>query len=440
MKFITTLCFLWTCFYTMTASAIPTIQHWETKNGARVYFVPAPDLPMVDVSVVFDAGSARDGEKFGLSNLTNALLNEGAKGLSADQIAEKFANLGAKYGADISRDMASVDLRSLSDEELLQPALELFATVLAHPDFTDKPLERTRQQMLSGLKYELQNPGDIAGKAFYKAIFGNHPYAINTNGTTETVTNLTQADVKNFHQQYYVAKNAIVAIVGAVDRKRAEQLANTVTEQLSVGMTAPNLPPVPPLESEKKSHISHPSTQTHILMGQVGMARHDPDYFTLYVGNHILGGSGLVSRLSNEVREKRGLSYGIYSYFSPLREAGPFALKVQTRNDQMAEALTVVQDTLKNFIDNSITEKELIEAKKDITGGFPLKIKSNSSIITHLAVIGFYQLPLDYLNTFNDNIESVTKDRIKEVFKRRLILDKMVIVTVGDDAKDNAIK
>jgi len=415
--------------------AIPTIQHWETTNGARVYFVPAPDLPMVDVSVVFDAGSARDGEKFGLANLTTALLNEGANGLSADQIAEKFANLGAQFSAAINRDMASVDLRSLSDAELLQAALDLFATVLAKPDFTAEPFERIRQQTLISLKYQQQKPGSIASKAFYKGIFGDHPYAVDTNGTTETVTALTQADIKTFHQNYYVAKNAVVAIVGALDRKQAEQLANTVTVQLPTGEAASDLPSVSPLKSAENIHIHHPSTQTHILMGQVGMARHDPDYFTLYVGNHILGGSGLVSRLSDEVREKRGLSYGIYSYFSPLRVAGPFILNVQTRNEQKSEALTVVQNTLKDFVENSVTEKELIAAKKDITGGFPLKIKSNSSIISYLAVIGFYQLPLDHLHQFNAKIEAVTVDMIKETFKRRLLLDKMLTVTVGDADK-----
>jgi len=434
MRFILILSFLWICFYN-TALAIPTIQYWETENGTRVYFVPAPDLPMVDVSVVFEAGSARDGEKFGLADLTNSLLNEGANGLSADQIAEQFANLGAQFSASITRDMASVDLRSLSDAELLQPALDLFATVLAKPDFTAEPFERIRQQTLANLKYQQQTPDSIASKAFYKAIYGTHPYAISASGTTETVTALTQADIKTFHQQYYVAKNAVIAIVGALDRKQAEQLVNTVTAQLPTGKVAPDLPPVSPLESAKNIHIHHPSTQTHILMGQVGMARHDPDYFTLYVGNHILGGSGLVSRLSDEVREKRGLSYGIYSYFSPLRVAGPFILNVKTRNDQKLEALTVVQNTLKDFVENSVTEEELIAAKKDITGGFPLKIKSNSSIISYLAVIGFYQLPLDYLHKFNAQIEAVTVDMIKDAFKRRLLLDKMLIVTVGDDAE-----
>jgi len=435
MRLILALSFLCMNFCNV-ATAIPTIQHWETANGARVYFVPAPDLPMVDVSVVFDAGSARDGKKFGLANLTNALLNEGANGLSADQIAEKFANLGAQFSASITRDMASVDLRSLSDSELLQPALDLFATVLAKPDFTAEPFERIRQQTLVGLKYQQQKPGSIASKAFYKAIFGDHPYAVDTNGTTETVTALTQADIKTFHQHYYVAKNAIIAIVGALDRKQAEQLATTVTAQLETGQAAPNLPTVSPLESAKNISIHHPSTQTHILMGQVGMARHDTDYFTLYLGNHILGGSGLVSRLSNEVREERGLSYGIYSYFSPLQVAGPFVLNMQTRNEQKAEALTVVRNTLKDFVENSVTEAELIAAKKDITGGFPLKIKSNSNIISYLAVIGFYQLPLDHLHRFNAKIEAVTVDMIKDTFKRRLFLDKMLTVTVGDDAEE----
>lgn len=415
----------------LTVFAIPTIQHWQTNNGAQVYYVPAPDLPMVDIEIVFDAGSARDGQKYGLATLTNGLLSEGAGGHSADQIAEHFDNLGAEISSSVDSDMATFSLRSLTESELLEPALDMLAVLLANPDFEQIPFKRIQQQMLANLQYQQQSPGDIATRAFYKAIYGTHPYAHLPSGTTASVAKLTREDVKAFHSRYYVAKNALVAIVGAVDRTAAEALANKLVAQLPTGEAASPLPVVAPLKLAKSVNINHPSTQTHILMGQPGIARGDVDYFTLYVGNYILGGSGLVSRLSEEVREKRGLAYSTYSYFSPQRVAGPFLASLETRNEKVAQALKILESTIRNFIETGPSEEELKKAKQGITGSFPLRIKNNSAIIGYLAVIGFYHLPLDYLNQFNNKIEAVTLEMIKDAFKRRLHPDQFVTISVG---------
>jgi zinc protease len=416
--------------------AIPTIQSWQTDNGVPVYFVPAPELPMVDVEVVFDAGSARDGDKPGLATLTNSLLNEGAGGHSADQIAEQFDNLGAQVSYSVDRDMATISLRSLTDTKLLQPALEMLAVLITQPDFEASTFERVRQQTLAGLKYQQQSPDTIAEKAFYQAVFAEHPYATLADGTPESVAKLIREDLKAFHTRYYVASNALVAITGALERTAAEQLANTLVKQLVKGDKAPALPPVKPLAEAKTLHLEHPSTQTHLIIGQPGTARKDPDYFTLYVGNYILGDNGLVSRLVKAVREERGLAYSVYSYFLPLRETGPFVANLETRNDQAQQALQVVQSTLRDFVEFGPSTTELEEAKQGITGSFPLRIKSNSNIIGYLSVIGFYQLPLDYLQTFNQKIEAVTLENIKTVFRRRLQLDKLVTVTVGGNPQN----
>jgi zinc protease len=419
---------------TPTVFAMPPIQHWETENGAKVYFVPALELPMVDVEVTFAAGSAHDGTKHGLSTLTNGLLAEGANGRSADQIAEQFEDLGARFSNSVDRDMASVSLRSLNEEKLLQPALNLMALVLAKPDFIPTAFERIRQQMLASLEHQQQSPASIADKAFYQAVFGEHPYAHLSSGTVETVTALTREDVQAFHQHYYVASNAIIAIVGALTRTQAEQVAQTLMNSLPKGEPASALPLMHNLSEAKTVHIDFPSTQTHILIGQPGMARLDPDYFTLYVGNHVLGGSGLVSFLLKEIREKRGLAYSVYSYFNPFQVSGYFKAGLQTRNEQRAEALEVTYKTLNQFVKNGPTPKQLDTSKKNITGGFPLRIDSNGDIVGYLTVIGFYQLPLDYLQVFNDKIMAVTREMIQETFKRRLHLDKWVTVTVGPKA------
>ncbi len=414
-----------------TASAAPVIQHWQTRNGVRVLFVPAPELPMVDVRVVFAAGSARDDGKPGLAQLSNNLLSEGADGLNADAIAQRFDSLGAQFSGGIDRDMAWLSLRSLSDTRLATPALELLAKLLRHPDFPPQAFERERRRMLIGLKEQEEKPGQIAEKAFYKALYGQHPYATSPGGTRDSLKTLTRADAQGFHQRYYVAHNALLAIVGALDRKGAEQLAEMVVGDLPEGAAAPALPTVKELAAAQDVRKQYPSTQASIYVGQPGMARGDPDYFALYVANQVLGGGGLVSRLADEIREKRGLSYSVYSYFFPLERKGPFLMGLQTRNDQSGEALRLLRETLVKYLAEGPSDKELTAAKRNITGGFPLRIDSNSKILEYLSVIGYYHLPLDYLETFSSNIEAVSRERAHSVFKQRVHPDKLVAVRVG---------
>jgi len=209
-----------------------------------------------------------------------------------------------------------------------------------------------------------------------------------------------------------------------------------LSEKLPAGEAAPEIPVVAPLEKATEQRIHHPSLQTTVRMGAPGMHRGDPDYFPLYVGNHILGGGGLVSRLFLEVREKRGLSYGINSYFTPMAQDGPYTFGLQTRNDQVDKALAVMRTTLKDFHDKGPTEKELTASKKNITGGFPLRIDSNSKIAEYLGMIGFYHLPLDYLDTFNDKVMAVTRKQIMDAYQRRVHPDRMVTVIVGGDGEE----
>ena len=417
-------------------NAAPVIQHWQTTNGARVYFVPAPELPMVDVSVIFDAGGARDEEgKGGISQLTSGLLEDGAGNLadhlSGDQIAEHFEGLGAQFSAHAGGEMATVSLRSLSKPAILKPALDVMALILRQPTFPQDSFERERKRMLISLRQQKESPEQIAALAFDKAVYGDHPYGAPPLGTEATVNALTRDDAVKYHGRYYVANNAIIAIVGALDRAQAQVLAETLVGGLPQGDVPPPLPRVGDLAAAKTITIEHPSAQTHILIGQPGINRADPDYFALYVGNHTLGGSGLVSRLSEEIREKRGLSYSVYSYFAPMRDRGPFTLGLQTRNEKAAEATQVVRNVLVDFVAKGPTTKELYASKQNITGGFPLRIDTNKKIIGYIGMIGFYNMPLNYLDTFIGRIEAVTLPQIQDAFKRRIQPDKMVTVMVG---------
>ena len=415
------------------AVATPEIQHWRSANGTPVYFIAARELPMVDAQILFNAGSARDGEHPGLAMLTNALLEEGAGDWSADVIADRLERVGARLGAGARRDSAFVSLRSLTDPRYLQSALETTARLLKEPTFTPEALNRVRQQMLSALQERAQSPNAIAQDAFYQTLYGDHPYGSPPHGTAASLNAITRDDVRDFHRHHYTAANAVVAIVGDLDRAGAEQLADALVGGLAEGETIPPPPAAPPPTASQTLRIPHPSSQSHILIGQVGISRADPDYYALYLGNHLLGGGGLVSIMAQEIREQRGLAYSAYSAFSPMRQAGPFLINLQTRNDQANTALEVAQRTLREFTADGAEAQALEEARQNITGGFALDLAGNSKLANYLGVIAFYGLPLDYLENFIGVMNGVTLEQVRSAWQRRVRPERLVTVIVGGE-------
>lgn len=411
------------------------IQQWKTKNGVKVLYVYAPELPMVDIQTVFDAGSVRDNEQPGIASLTNSLLSHGAQFkntfLSADEITERFESVGARFGANTAKDSAELSLRSLTDSKWLTTATDTLQALINAPTFDSDELERTRKQIMISFESRKESPGTIAGDLFYKSLYEEHPYALPEMGTEHSVQNISRDDLIRFYKKYYVAKNALITIVGDVDKAQANQLAEKIVGNLPEGEKAIEIPAVKDMTKALSIHHEHPSSQTHIMVGQPGVSRKDKDYFVLYVANHILGGSGFGSRIMQEIREKRGLAYSSYSYFYPTLRRGPFVIGMQTSNKQTEEALKVLNDTLISFVEEGPTALELQHAQKNITGGFALRIDSNSDISNYLGVIGFYDLPLNYLKDFNQHIESVSLEQIREAFKRRIHPDKMLTITVG---------
>jgi len=415
-----------------SALATPHIQHWKSPSGARVYFVENHDLPMLDLTVTFAAGSGFDvAEKSGVAGLTHRMLDLGAEGLSEDDIARNLADIGAQFGKNFDADRAGVSLRTLSSAAERVQSLDILARVLQHPLFQEDVLTREKTRLIAGLKEDETKPERIAEKAFGKAVFGTHPYGLPSSGEVSTVENIQRADIEAFYRTHYFAKTAVVAIMGDVTRAEAEAIAQNLTAQLPQGVEAVQVAPVTMQIKANEQRLIHPATQSHILMGAPGLARKDPDYFPLYVGNHILGGGGFVSRLMHEIREKRGLAYSVYSYFIPMKLPGAYQIGLQTKKNQADESLQLVRATLREFIDKGVTKKELQASKQNIIGGFPLRIDSNKKIVDYLSVIGFYELPLTYLDDFVGNVDKVTTAQIRSAFERRVNPDAMTTVIVG---------
>jgi len=412
------------------------IEHWQTSAGARVYFVASHDLPMLDVSIDFPAGSARDTrDRAGLASLTQRLMRLGADSMDEDEIARQVADVGASLTTTFDLDRAGYALRTLSSDTEQRQALGVLARVLQSPAFPAAVLEREKARVVAALKEADTRPDAIAARDFMGSVFRDHPYALRSAGEPLTIASLSRDDLESFYRAHYVADRAVVAIVGDASRARAEQIAEELTRGLprAVDALVP-LPPVAPLTAAMEREIEHPSAQAHILIGQPGLARQDPDYFPLWVGNYVLGGGGLSSRLSEQVRQKRGLSYTVYSAFVPYQLPGPFQIGLQTRGDQAKEALAVVREVLREFVASGPSERELEAAKQNIVGGFALRTDTNRKVHDYVRVIGYYRLPLDYLDTFTARVEAVTVEQIREAFKRRIQPGRMVTVLVGAKA------
>lgn len=436
MKKIKLLILAISSFVAFSANAAVKIQQWQTSNGSAVYFVENHDLPIVDLSVNFAAGSARDhAEKSGVAGITRYMMTLGAAGMSDEVIANKMADIGAILGGDFDLDRAGFKLRTLSSTREQALALDIFTKILQKPDFPEAVLNREKARIISGLQESATQPESISNKAFMKAMYGAHPYSLDESGEVETVANIKREDLQAFYNTYYGAKGAVIAIIGDLTREQANNIAENIASGLPKSVATAQIPPVAYPTKAIEQRIVHPASQSHILLGYPGVKRGDPDLFPLYVGNYILGGGGFVSRLTEEVREKRGLVYSVYSYFMPMAELGPFQIGLQTKKDQADDALKLVRETLDKFLKEGVTENELKAAKANIIGGFPMRIDSNAKILDYLAVIGFYKLPLNYLDEYNKKVASVTTAQIKEAFNRRLKAENFVTVIVGDAGK-----
>lgn len=406
-------------------------EKWTTKNGVRVVFYQAMEVPMLDISLAFAAGSAYDQNQYGLSSLTAKMLNEGNAGQDATTIAETLANTGAQFDTTTSRDMVILNLRTLTSKETLAQSTTTFAQIINHPDFPDKAFEREQQQLLMAIEQTDESPDEVATLNFFEKLYHQHPYAHPVNGTLSTMKSLTKKQAVDFYKKYYLANNAVLVMVGAIDTHDAHQLADKLTQELPKGTPASPIAKAAQLTQAEKINIPFPSSQTTIRLGQIGIDHQNPNYFPLMVGNYILGGGGLTSRLSIEVREKRGLTYGVSSQLVPMPGEGPFFISLATENNQAPTALKITKETLDLFISKGPDKEELVAAKKYLTGSFPMSLASNRNIANLLLRMTFYQLPDNYLNTYVERINAVTDEEIKQAFQQQVNPDKLLLVMVG---------
>ncbi|MEZ7502798.1 pitrilysin family protein [Psychrobacter sp. Arc29] len=421
---------------------VPTIQEFKTKAGVPVMFVQTTALPIVDVDLRFNAGSARDGsinkDGFGIANMTATMLEQGSKSLDEDAFTRAVETLGINLGSSVYKDMFIVSLRSLSDDKHLLPAVDLMTQMVSEPTFNDEVLARNKSRLLVGLQQQKQDPGSLASIAFDKALYGSHPYAHPSVGTLESVPTIQKQQLIDFKNRYLVAANASIAMTGNLTLVQAKKLAEDITTKLPAGQAAADLPEPKPLTKAQHIHIPFPSTQTTVLMGQLGSKRAtnptaQQQQTNFAVGNEVMAGGDFNARLMTEIRQNLGYTYGISGSMNPMLSRGPYQIGFSTRNDKARAAIDASLEVVDDTLEKGVTQDEIRLTKDNLKNSFPMGFASNAGINGLLGMMNFYQLPNTYLADYVNRIDQVTLSGVNKTLRDTLNPDDFLIVTVGQD-------
>lgn len=414
---------------------LPAVQDWHTRGGLRTLFVAASQLPMVDIRLTFDAGSARDAsmgtDRSGLASLVASMLDEGTSTQDTDAIASHFEALGAQYSASAYRDMFAVELRALSDPAVLQPAVTQLLELLADAQFPSSSLERIRASTAIGQQQREESPASMASIRFWRELYGTHPYAEPSTGTQASLSRISREDLLAFKARYLVRGNASLAITGQLTPSQAQQLAEQISRALPSGPAAPALPQPVPVSQARTVQIPYESSQAQVILGQLGVDRQAADLPALLLANELVGGGDFNALLMKELRQKRGLTYGAYSSYVPMRVAGPFSVSFSTRSDQAQQAVQLAQQTLSTALEQGFTEAQFVEAQEGLLNSYPLGLASNENINAMLGMMGFYGLPSTYLADYPRRLQAVTRSDAQSALRRHLDPARLLTIVVG---------
>ncbi|MCP2041806.1 zinc protease [Neisseria sp. HSC-16F19] len=418
-----------------TAHAID-IQRWPLACGGQVLLVERHDNPIVDIDIAFHAGSAYDHvRKPGVADMANGLLDTGTDRDDEETLRARISDLAATISSYGELERGGLRIRSLSEKATLGRVTTLANRILSRPRFDDAVLQREKQRAIAGLKQGLTQPRFIASRRLSLLNYPDgHPYGLTALESEDSIAAISRADVQDFHREHYRAQEAVVAVVGDINRADTEKLVKKLLAGLPENCR--ENPPHSILNATaardgQHQSISHPASQAHIMLGMPLITRKDPDYYALIVGNYILGGGGFDSRLMKVLRDDKGYTYGAGSSLSPLHAAGPLTIGFSTQKAQAAEALAASRQVIADFIAQGPTEAELQQAKDNIIGGFPLRFDSNAKLIGYLSVMGIYGLPDDFLDAYPERVRALSREDIRRVWQQRVDTKALNSVIVG---------
>ncbi len=404
---------LWFALLAALPARAIEIKEVTSPGGFKAWLVEDHSIPFTALELRFRGGTSLDvSEKRGAVNLMTGLLEEGAGDLLAQDYARALESLAANFSYSSDRDTVSISARFLSENR--DEAVELMRQTLQEPRFDQDALDRVRAQVLAGLRSEETDPNGIAGKVFATITYGDHPYGTPENGTLETVTSLTRQDIFDAYEAVFAKDRVYISAVGDISVDELGAIMDALLTDLPES-GAPMPGPVDPVLTEGIEIIDFETPQSVAIFGQPGLERDDPDFFSAYVLNQILGGGSFNSRLMKEVREKRGLTYGVYSYLLPRDLAAVYLGSFASANEKMAEAVDVVRSEWSRIASEGVTAEELEDAKTYLTGAYPLRFDGNGRIASILVGMQIDGLPIDYVETRNDKINAITLEEANRV-------------------------
>lgn len=412
----------------LPASAIE-IKEVTSPGGIKAWLVEEPSIPFMAIEIRFKGGASLDLEgKRGAAYLMSGLLDEGAGDLRSTEFSTAAEELALKYDFDAYADSFSVSAQFLTENK--EASIDLLRKALNEPRFDQDAVDRVRGQVLSIIASDAKDPDDIAGRTFAELAYGDHPYATKLEGTAESVAALTRDDLIQSHRDLLVRDRVYVGVVGDITPDALGLLLDELLGALPEG--GPDMPgPAPFLLEGGETVVDFDTPQSVALFGHSGIERTDPDFFPAFVMNQVLGAGGFGSRLMEEVREKRGLTYGVYSYLVLREHVNLVMGQVSSSNDVVAEAIDVIRNEWAKLAENGVTEEELDSAKTYLTGAYPLRFDGNGPIATILVAMQFDNLPIDYIETRNSKVEAVTLEDIQRVAKRLMKPEDLHFVVVG---------
>jgi len=415
---------------TQTAAKSMKIQTVKSPGGIEAWLVEERSVPLLALRFAFEGGNAQDpAGKEGLANFVTGMMDEGAGDLDAQKFQERMEEIAMRMGFEDGRDHIYGNVEMLTVNR--DASAELLRLALSKPRFEADATERVRKQLLSGLAFAAKDPSKVAQIEWSALAFPGHPYGRPARGTPESVKAVTPADIAAYHSKVFARGTLKVAAVGDIDAKTFALLLDTIFSGLPAAADLVPVPPITPKAGGAQKIVEMNVPQSVATFGLGAMARKDPDFIAATVLNHILGGGGFASRLMEEVREKRGLAYSVYSYLSPYKRTSVFAGGVATKNAEMAQSLDVIRAELKRMAEGGPTETELDNAKSYLVGSYPLRFDSNAKIANMLLGIQQEELGLDYVNRRNGEVQAVTLADVKRVAARLLKTDDLLVTIVG---------
>lgn len=418
------------CVLSITTAKAMKIQTVKSPGGIEAWLVESSNVPLVSMRFAFAGGSSQDPNgKEGVANFVTAMLDEGAGKLTSTEFQEQVETLAMRLSFDDGRDNFYGSFSTLTKN--LEKSVALLKLAITQPTFDETAAERMRKQLLASLKFAARDPNKVAVKAWYKEAFADHAYGRPSTGTAESVAAITTDDLRQFHKRNFAKSNLKIAVVGDIDAATLAKILDDVFGDLPAEPDLVDVPKVIAHQGGLQKVIEMNVPQSVAMFGRNSMGRKDDDFMPAFVLNHILGGGGFASKLMEEVREKRGLAYSVYSYINPFENSSVLVGTVATKNESMGTSLDVIRAEISKMADTGPTQEDLDNAKSYLVGSYPLRFDTSNKIANQMLGVMVEEIGIDYFDKRNKLIEAVTLDDVKRVAKKWLTTDDLIVLIVG---------